>query len=152
MMDCLSWNCQEIGNPWTIKVFKWLNKDKCPHVVFLIKIKCRNSKLELIKSLNFDYCFTVASASLSGGLALLWNENLDLCIRSYSSRHISAHIKCLDNQCQCLIIGFYGHPETAKRGESWSLVNLLKPNCDNAWFSFGDLNKLLVKMKKWGAT
>lgn len=97
-------------------------------MVFLIEIKCGSSKMEKIKRiLAYDYCFTVDSIGLRGGLALLWNQNLDLSITSYSLWHINAHISLSIPQRSCLITSFYEHPETTKRSGSWSLLNCLNP-------------------------
>lgn len=50
-----------------------------------------------------------------------------------------------------LINGFYGHPETAKRSNSWSLLKSLKLSKDTPWFCFGDFNEILSQREKVGA-
>lgn len=97
--------------------------------------------MESIKrKLQFNYCFSVDRSGTNGGLALLWNQNLDLSVSSYSHWHISAQIKGLYSHDQCLFIGFYGHPETAKRAGNWSLLSRLQLNNNRDWFCFGDFN------------
>jgi hypothetical protein len=43
--------------------------------------------------LAFDSLFVVDCIGHSGGLALFWNEGIDLEIQNYFARHISAVIK-----------------------------------------------------------
>lgn len=54
----------------------------------------------------------------------------------------------LDNHC--LITGFYGHPKTSNREESWNLLNMLNLDNNTTWFCFRDFNKILIKVRKWG--
>lgn len=44
----------------------------------------------------------------------------------------------------------YGHPEVARRHESWSLIQLLKINSPNAWLIFGDVNEIVNYQEKRG--
>jgi hypothetical protein len=56
------------------------------------------------------------------GLALLWNADICMEIKSYSHRHINATIKIKDTSPLWMFIGFYGHPDVEKRKESWNLL------------------------------
>jgi hypothetical protein len=46
-------------------------------------------------------------------------------IQNYSRRHINAIIKMTGNGVGWKFIGFYGHPELAKRKEAWALLRCL---------------------------
>lgn len=60
--------------------------------------KCNYSKMEKIRrSLRFENCFTMASVCSSGGLALLWSQDLDLTIQTYSAWLINVLIKGIEN-------------------------------------------------------
>ncbi|XP_042944508.1 uncharacterized protein LOC122278379 [Carya illinoinensis] len=52
---------------------------------------------------------------------------------------------------QILVTGFYGFPETSRRGESWSLLRLIKPREDKPWLCLGDFNEILHHHEKMGA-
>uniref|UniRef100_A0A2N9I5I3 Reverse transcriptase domain-containing protein n=1 Tax=Fagus sylvatica TaxID=28930 RepID=A0A2N9I5I3_FAGSY len=52
----------------------------------------------------------VPSRGSSGGLALLWNDSVELTIQNYTQNHIDAHVQVLPSQLW-RFIGFYGHSE-----------------------------------------
>lgn len=66
--------------------------------------------------LNFHDGFSVECKGKSGGLILLWAEEVDLSNNSYSVGHIDATIKEPDGWWRFL--GFYGNPCPTKREES----------------------------------
>lgn len=45
-MNCLSWNCRELGNPRTIRVLGDLIRDHRPNLVFLIETISFANKIE----------------------------------------------------------------------------------------------------------
>ena len=92
-MSILSWNCRGLGNPWTVRDFCRMVKDKRPSLVFLMETKLRSNKIERIQSrLGFQNVITVDGVGKSGGLALLWGEGIKVEIQNYSRRHINAKI------------------------------------------------------------
>lgn len=70
--------------------------------------------------MGFDYLFGVDSVGCSGGLILLSNDNIALNIQNFSRRHINAVIASRGIWPEWKFTGFYGHPNTAKRKESWN--------------------------------
>ncbi|XP_040996052.1 uncharacterized protein LOC121242226 [Juglans microcarpa x Juglans regia] len=102
--------------------------------------------------LGFDSCFCVDSRGRSGGLALLWNSSIEVDLLTYTNRHISAIIKLISENSKRLVTGFYGHPMTTKRPESWNLLKALKPGDNTPWLCFGDFNEITYQKEKVGAT
>ena len=49
----------------------------------------------------------------SGGLALLWKDDMGVEIQNYSSRHIHAKILSTPNGGKWNLTGFYGHPNAS---------------------------------------
>lgn len=70
--------------------------------------------------LGFDGLFIVEPVGRSGGLALMWKMEMNVEIQNYTRRHINAIVKDKDGGVQWKFTGFYGHPESAKRKESWA--------------------------------
>jgi len=59
-MTHLSWNCWGLGNPWTVRTFKLLVRDKKPNLVFLMETKLLQPKMEVIRvKLGFDSVLVV---------------------------------------------------------------------------------------------
>lgn len=63
--------------------------------------------------LGFTRGIGVDSDGRSGGLILLWNEEIDLVILHYSKHHVHAVVT---DHCRekWLFTGIYGHPDTQK--------------------------------------
>lgn len=67
---------------------------------------------------GFENYFVVNALGKRGGLALLWNDDLNLVIFSYFSSHITSFIWDINSGAMWSLTGFYDQPETCKRFES----------------------------------
>jgi endonuclease/exonuclease/phosphatase family metal-dependent hydrolase len=65
-----------------------------------------------------DGMFVVDCVRRSGGLVLLWKEEVQVTIQNYSRRHINAIIKLDRDGVELKFTGFYGHLEVARRKEA----------------------------------
>ena len=149
-MNLVSWNCQGLGNPKAVRALHNMVKMKGPKVLFLMETKrdCRRTKVIRIKA-GFDYVFTVSSLGRSGGLALMWQKEVDVVIQNFSQHHIDAHVD--SNQARCWrLTGFYGRPEQHRRKESWALLKHLSQLASLPWLYFGDFNEILAADEKSG--
>jgi hypothetical protein len=151
-MSCLSWNCRGLGNPRIVRVLHQLVKERKPNLVFLIETLCTQKKMEAVRCrLGYEGLFVVDPIGRSGGLALLWRQNRDLEIFNYSKSHIHAVIKDADGHPFWQFTGFYGHPDTARRWESWALLRHLKALLPLPWCCAGDFNEIVEQSDKEGA-
>jgi hypothetical protein len=124
-------------------------REKKPDVVFLVETKQQTHKLEFLKNkLGFDNQFAVDCKGKSGGLMLLWCSSTKLEIQNYSRRHVSAVALGRDGVPLWKMTGFYGHPETARRPEAWSLPRHLASLGPERWLCCGDFNEILHKSEK----
>jgi exonuclease III len=148
-MSLLSWNCRGLGNPRPVRGLHRLVKNKRPVLVFLMETKLRASKMENLKvKLGFGSIFTVDCVGRSRGLALLWNNDFVVNIINYSRRHIHAEVWSKSKRDRWLFTGFYGHPEVARRKESWSLLQHIRASPSVAWVCVGDFNEILEESEK----
>lgn len=91
-------------------------KDKRPVLVFLMKTKLCINKMERIRiKVGFNNMFVVDCVGRSGGLSLLWNNELNLEIQNYNCRHINATIKTDGVVSGWKFTSFYGHSKATKR-------------------------------------
>ena len=96
-------------------------REEDPKLLFLSETKLdRDGFRRLKRKLDFQLGFEVPIVGLGGGLALLWCDNVDIDIQTSSPHHIDALLN--QNGIVWRFTGFYGHPETLKRGESWDLM------------------------------
>ena len=92
---------------------------------------------------------TVLSIHRSGGLALLWMEEVDLHVQTYTRNHIDALIFNGSNPTWRLA-GFYGWPEEQRKHESWQLLKHLHTRISTPWLCVGDYNEILSSDEKQG--
>ena len=93
-MRLLSLNCRGLGNPETVRELRLLVKKEDPQVVFLSETRLEVSSIEWIRiQLGMRGALGVQRLGYGGGLALLWSQDTDLSIKSYSLSHIDAVVK-----------------------------------------------------------
>jgi hypothetical protein len=146
-MNCLSWNCRGLGNPCTVQELTRLVRAKAPSAVFLIETWSNEDYLEILRcNLQFSNKFVVHSNKKGGGLALLWNVDLNVSIKSYSHNHIDAVINEGMSDAWRLT-GVYGAPETHNRPKTWDLLRKLDGLFQLPWCCLGDFNEV-VKLEE----
>ena len=65
------------------------------------------------------------SQGRSGGIAMLWEIDLDLELKSYTRHHIDAVMTNPTFGFKWRVIGFYGNLDTNQRKESWEFLQPL---------------------------
>lgn len=73
---------------------------------------------------HLNYLFVLSNGQ-SGGLAMIWKKDVNLDIVTYGPHHIDAIVTETDSGFRWRITGFYGHPDTHKRNDSWKLLSSL---------------------------
>ena len=77
-----------------------------------------------------------------GGLALYWQNSIDLSIDNFSKNYIEIHGD------SWRFIGFYGDPVIYKRFESWNMLCQLNNRFSLPWFYAGDFNEIVQSSEK----
>lgn len=67
---------------------------------------------------------------MAGKLALLWKSSIRVEVQTYSPCHIDAIVTEDQGFMRWRFRGFYGHPETSKREESWTMLEQLSGKMD----------------------
>ena len=84
LMRTISWNCREIGNPWSVRALHDMVRRWKPKIVFLMETKSKAKRMEKIKNkIGFANGLIVPSRGRSGGVALLWTREVNLDINNY---------------------------------------------------------------------
>ncbi|KAJ0008131.1 hypothetical protein Pint_29751 [Pistacia integerrima] len=152
-MICISWNCRGLGNPRTVRELHHWVKTKCPNFVFLMETKCNRNKVELIRNkIGFSCSFVVESRGASGGIAMLWKDDKEVDLVSYTQHHISIIVNQPTANQKFILTSFYGHPDVSKRTGSWNLLRELKAQTNMAWLCIGDFNEICHQYEKFEAT
>jgi hypothetical protein len=126
-------------------------KEKRPTFLFLMETKSSKFAMELVcVRLGFKGLFVVDPVGRSEGLTLLWKEKNEVEIQNYTRMHINAVIKHADSTQPWRLTGFYGHPNPAKRHESWALLSRLRSFGPEPWLCIRDFNEVVEQSEKFG--
>ena len=89
LMSIFTWNCQGLGSFLAIQNLTDVVKEKDSLLVFLFETKVGVGRIKGIQNkLNFTQGIVVLSDGRSRGLALIWREGTEVCLKSYSHSHI----------------------------------------------------------------
>jgi hypothetical protein len=96
-------------------------------VLFLSETKMSaNRSRDLKRNFGFPNSFGVNSDGRSGGLVVMWKNEISLDLKSYSKYHID--MWATDNDAAGKgwhFTGFYGDPRRSQRKESWRMFRFL---------------------------
>lgn len=149
-MKIISWNVRGLGNTRTFLALKDILREHKPHILFICETKLRPVQMtSRSKELGFDNCFNVSRNGMGGGLALMWSNDVDVNIVSYSNHHIDTVVKSAKGlKWRCT--GIYGHPEGPQKKHTWTLLRRLAGLFSFPWLCFGDFNEILNLNEKLG--
>ena len=99
--------------------------------------------------LPYRCMLAVPSIRRSGGLALLWMEEVDLHVQTYTCNHVDA-LFFNGSNLTCRLTGFYRWPEEQIKHESWQLLKHLHTRISAPWICVGDYNEILSSDEKQG--
>ena len=150
-MSAISWNCRGLGNPLTVIALQKVVLEKDPTLVFLMETKFDVTEMDGVKrKIERQQGLLVSRIRRAGGLVLLWKNSLQVDILSYSPGHIDAIVSEEQGLKKWRFTGFYGHPKTRKRGESWTLLKNLSRRSHLPWECIGDFNEIMFAKEKIG--
>ena len=149
-MSIMSWNCRGIGNDATVRELRTLVQRFAPSVLCLQEtqvggLRARN----LAHSFGFNRSYTVGSRGRSGGLAMYWNDNLNLELIHFSQYHIDMIVK-KDEEQPWRITCIYGEANVNERQKTWDLLRFLRSESNLPWVCIGDFNEVLSADEHFG--
>ncbi|KAL4296847.1 hypothetical protein GQ457_12G013350 [Hibiscus cannabinus] len=120
-----------------------------PDLVFLCETRLYKNKTEQVRrQLGMVGGLEVEWSESCVGLMLLWQDTLQVTLRSYSQWHIDVMVD--DGQFPFRFIGIYGSCYREKKKEVWELLDSLGQQQESPWLIGGDLNEILDKSEKEG--
>ncbi|KAM3692992.1 hypothetical protein ACJW31_08G131500 [Castanea mollissima] len=153
-MNAISWNCRGLGNQRAANVVSHMVREKRPKIIFLMETKLMVDEMRKLKEeLHYQGGLVVPCGrswgGRRGGLAMLWKDEVNLHIQTYSPHHIDAIIRT-NPRSPWRIIGFYGYPEESHKHNSWNLLRYLHSRMSMPWVCIGDYNEILSSDEKQG--
>ncbi|CAM8892791.1 unnamed protein product [Rhodiola kirilowii] len=140
-MRIISWNYRVVGGTRAVRSICDVVSTHRPSFLGLVKMKKSDGEWEALRcKLGFKGCLSVRGRGKAGGLALLWGEEVDVDLLSFSHSHIDV---CVRGDCCFHLTVFYGNPRTNDRAQSWELLRKLRRDADKACVVMGDFNEVL---------
>lgn len=96
-------------------------------------------------------CYVVDGEGKGGGLALYWDESVEIEILSYSQHHIDTLIRGFDDLPSWRGTFVYGEPKTQDRHLMWDLLQRIKPRTKAPWMMIGDFNEAMWQFEHFSA-
>ena len=91
-----------------------------------MEMKVRIRKMERVRTrIGLPNGIIIPSNGRSRGIALLWEKDLDVELKSYTRNHIDATVIDPRSGFKWRITGFYVNQDTNQRKESWNLLQFL---------------------------
>ncbi|PNX95563.1 ribonuclease H, partial [Trifolium pratense] len=157
-MKLMSWNCQGLGNPRTVRALKKLIANNKPDIIFLMETKLHNISPHFKNNFAATYniyhvdCTLNGNNGKSGGLILLWNTcTCNIEIKDTDFNYIDMHITNLTTAIQWKATGVYGYPQHQNKHLTCDLLKSLHhANHNNNWLLFGDFNLITSDTEKFG--
>lgn len=145
----MSWNCQGLGNPLTIRRLRELYRTKSPDIMFLMETKNDDEFIKK-KTKDFHYAnyFSIPPIGLSGGLALLWKDTVDIKVLESLPNLIDTEVTFKGSPSFVSFV--YGAPAVENRYAFWSKLSQVGLDRDSPWLLSGDFNEILDNSEKVG--
>jgi hypothetical protein len=123
-----------------------------PQVIFLSET--RNSSISvssLVNHFNLNDAFVVPSQGHSGGLWLMWTDEIELHIFDHSQNYILAVCKNTTSNISYGLICMYGDPRHISTSVIWNHVQyFVSQNSNLPMLCMGDLNDIMHPSEKFG--
>ncbi|XP_062028822.1 uncharacterized protein LOC133744796 [Rosa rugosa] len=104
--------------------------------------------MDLHRAFGYQQYKEVLSEGNSGGLAMFWNEDVNVQIQTSSAHHIDLVVSGNPGEQQWRLIGSYGYAQTGDRDRSWDLLRSLSDLDSLPWVVLRDFNEILNSSEK----
>ncbi|KAI4344988.1 hypothetical protein L6164_012158 [Bauhinia variegata] len=148
-MKIIFWNCWGLGNPLTVHHFKGICKSHSPDMAFVAKSKNDDKKVQAwLRKYGMTGVITVRPVGRAWGLALTWNETVDISNVVINSFLISCDVLMVESQQSFSLVGVYASTEASTRREQLGVLERSLPSRLNSIVIRGDFNVVLRAHEK----
>jgi exonuclease III len=152
-MKILSWNCRGLGDPRTVQELTRLVRLHKPKIVFLSETRKNKIYVENLHwRLGLKYVVTFNEQGKGGGLALFWDESVDVRLFKIGNRVVDVTIYDMPKEINWRCSFVYGEPRTHLRHHMWCLLKRIKPLLNGPWLMLGDFNEAMWQSEHLSAT
>lgn len=148
-MSCIIWNCRGSRSASTVRFLKLLCNKFKPEVIFLSETKSNSSRCyQVAKMIKREECFSVDSNNRSGGLSIMWTENIEVQILHSSLYLIHLELKHRTSETSCYLSCACGHPYWNLKQKFWDELTEMA-SIKDPWLIIGDPNETSTTDEKF---
>jgi len=128
-MNLLAWNCQGLGLPRTIHELVLLVRAYRPKILFISETRQGEKKIKGLRwRLGLKHCMTQVGKGKGAGIALYWDEQIEIKVLSEGPRYFDVLVNDTPNGRKWRGTFVYGEPKSSERHHMWSLLRRIKPD------------------------
>jgi hypothetical protein len=117
-------------------------------VFFLSETHLAKAKAEKVRrKLGCDHLIIFESDGRSGGLLLLWKNEVQIVEQGVTENYIDVLVQ---GEVEWRLTGVYGEPKWEEKKKTWMVMRGLKGVTDKPWIALGDFNEILYSHEKEG--
>ncbi|CAI9094256.1 OLC1v1029959C1 [Oldenlandia corymbosa var. corymbosa] len=109
----------------------------------MLDVEVIGKKHKIVSPVTNVLSLESSSTMDGGGLAMLWQKDVVVSLRSYSERFIDVDVDL--NGTRIRATGIYGQPDVSLRRDAWSQYDSLYDSIKQPWIFFGDFNEFLTQ-------
>jgi hypothetical protein len=109
----------------------------------LEKVRAEN----LRRKLGFDHSIIFESDGQSGGLLMLWRDNVRISVKGVTKNYIDVVI---EGDFSWRFTGVYGEPSWGQKHITWDALRTLHGQLNLPWLALGDFNEIMFNYEKEG--
>jgi hypothetical protein len=142
-----------LGQARTVQELVRLVRTYRPKIVFISETRQSEDRIKNLRwRLGLKYCITHEGKGSGAGIALFWDESIQINLLSYGPRYFDVTVVDTPNSPNWRATFVYGEPKAAERHNMWSLIRRLKPNSTDPWLMIGDFNETMWQNEHFSAT
>ncbi|KAL4385093.1 hypothetical protein GQ457_15G021360 [Hibiscus cannabinus] len=147
MDGCLS----SLARPVFQGHFKRVVRESKPKLVALFEPRISGTRAAgVIRRLGLSQSFRVDGHGFSGGIWILWEDDLDVQLLRISNQFIHMRVVYSPSEPPVFVSAIYASPNVSLRRFIWSQLITLDPGSDNAWILGSDFNAIYAPEDRLG--